>query len=91
LRSKSGKTGAANLLLLLSHNPALQQKFAMPCHAHASIVLPDFSRSCAADEKTVCDVEFPIITNLSDANEKNGDTVLSVSGVFTYIQTSALE
>src|SRR6185312_8269242 len=52
LRCKSHKTWAVPYVRDFAHVsrcPPLLQKFPMPCHAQAAVVLPDFGRSCAAD------------------------------------------
>jgi len=40
-----------DLFALVSHLSTLQQKFAMPRHAQATIVLPAFGRSCLLRRK----------------------------------------
>jgi hypothetical protein len=49
---QSGKTTGCKMLLhfVRSLTPALQQLLLCLCHAQATIVLPDFARSCSADE-----------------------------------------
>jgi len=51
LPCKSGKTTGRKILpCYRSRRPALQQKVTMPLPTHYPPVLPDFIRSCSADE-----------------------------------------
>jgi hypothetical protein len=49
IRQNHGLQNVAPPLASGSLSPTLQQLLLCPCHAQATIVLPDFARSCSAD------------------------------------------
>jgi hypothetical protein len=72
---KSGKTWAAIFLrgYPIASIPC-KQKFAMPCRARATIVLPDFIRSLPAGEKRELQL-LPSADKLREKAEKTGKAV----------------